>query len=54
MPIATGLYVAGAIWYMDRSRILSALLAGAISSLVVHYLFIRLLGLSFPLGPLAR
>ena len=52
MPISTGLYVAGAIWYMDRSRILTALLTGAGSAVVVYYLFIRLLGLSFPLGPL--
>jgi putative tricarboxylic transport membrane protein len=53
MPITTALYVAGAIWYMDRKRILTALLAGAGSAVVVYYLFIRLLGLSFPLGPLA-
>jgi putative tricarboxylic transport membrane protein len=52
MPITTGLYVAGAIWYMDRKRILTALLTGAGSAVVVYYLFIRLLGLSFPLGPL--
>ena len=54
MPITTGLYVAGAIWYMDRKRILGALLTGAGSAVVVYYLFIRLLGLTFPLGPLAR
>ena len=54
MPIATGLYVAGAIWYMDRTRVLAALITGAGSAAVVYYLFIRLLGLSFPLGPLAR
>jgi hypothetical protein len=53
MPISTGLYVAAAIWYMDRKRILTALLTGAGSAVVVHYLFIRILGLSFPLGPLA-
>lgn len=52
MPIATGLYVAGAIGYLDRKRILAALLTGACSAVVVYYLFIRLLGLSFPLGPL--
>jgi putative tricarboxylic transport membrane protein len=52
MPITTGLYVAGAIWYMDRKRILTALLTGAGAAVVVYYLFIRLLGLSFPLGPL--
>jgi hypothetical protein len=54
MPITTGLYVAGAIWYMDRTRVLAAPLTGAGSAVVVYYLFIRLLGLSFPLGPLAR
>lgn len=54
MPIATALYVAVAIWYMDRKRILAALLTGAGSALVVYSLFIKLLGLTFPLGPLAR
>jgi hypothetical protein len=54
MPITTGLYVAGAIWYMDRRRILTALITGAGAAVVVYSLFIRLLGLSFPLGPLAR
>jgi hypothetical protein len=54
MPIATGLYVTGAIWYMDRSRILGGLLAGAGSALVVYYVFIRLLELTFPLGPLGQ
>lgn len=54
MPVATALYVAAAIWYLDRSRLLAALLTGAASGVVVYYLFIRLLGLSFPLGPLER
>jgi putative tricarboxylic transport membrane protein len=54
MPITTGLYVAGAIWYMDRKRILTALITGAGSALVVYYLFIQLLGLTFPLGPLGQ
>lgn len=52
MPIATALYVAAAIWYMDRSRVLAALLTGAGSAVIVYFLFIRLLGLNFPLGPL--
>jgi len=52
MPITTALYVAGAIWYMDRKRILAALLTGAGSAVAVYYLFINLLGLNFPLGPL--
>ena len=54
MPITTGLYVAGAIWYMDRKRILAALLTGAGSAVAVYYLFIRLLELTFPLGPLGQ
>lgn len=54
MPIATALYVAAAIWYMDRSRIVAALLTGAVSAVTVYYLFIRLLGLTFPIGPLGR
>jgi putative tricarboxylic transport membrane protein len=54
MPITTGLYVAGAIWYMDRKRILAALLTGAGSAVAVYYLFIKLLGLTFPLGPLGQ
>jgi len=54
MPIATGMYVAGAVWYLDRERILGALLAGAASGVVVYYVFIRLLELTFPLGPLGR
>ena len=54
MPIATGLYVGGAIWYMDRKRILAALLTGAGAAAVVYYLFIKLLGLTFPLGPLGQ
>ena len=54
MPITTGLYVAGAIWYMDRKRILAALITGAGSALVVYYLFSRFLELTFPLGPLGQ
>ena len=54
MPITTGLYVAGAIWYMDRKRVVAALLAGAGSAVVVYYVFIRLLELTFPLGPLGQ
>jgi hypothetical protein len=54
MPIATALYVTVSVWYIDRKRILAALLTGAGSGLVVYYLFIRLLGLSFPMGLLER
>jgi hypothetical protein len=54
MPIVTALYVAAAIWYIDRKRIVAALLTGAGSGVVVYYLFIRLLELQFPLGLLQR
>ena len=54
MPIATALYVASSIWYIDRKRIIPAVLTGAGSAVVVYYLFIKLLGLSFPMGPLER
>lgn len=54
MPVASGLYVASAIWYMDRKRVLAAVLTGTASAVVVYLLFIRLLGLPFPLGPLER
>jgi putative tricarboxylic transport membrane protein len=54
MPITTALYVAAAIWYMDRRRILTALLTGSVSAVAVYYLFIKLLGLNFPLGPLGQ
>jgi hypothetical protein len=50
MPIVTALYVAAAIWYIDRKRIVAALLTGVGSGVVVYYLFIRLLELQFPLG----
>jgi putative tricarboxylic transport membrane protein len=54
MPVAAGLYVATSILYMDRKRVLAAVLIGAVSAAVLYFLFIRLLGLPFPLGPLEQ
>ncbi len=54
MPISTALYVTVSVWYIDRKRIVAALLTGAGSGVVVYFLFIRLLGLSFPMGLLER
>ncbi len=54
MPIAAALYVASSIWYIDRKRIVTALVTGGVSAAVVYYLFFRLLELPFPLGPLER
>ena len=50
MPIATFLYVAATIWYLDRKRIVGALVTGACSSLVVYFLFMKLLELPLPMG----
>ena len=50
MPIATFLYVAATIWYLDRKRIVGALVTGVCSSLVVYFLFMKLLELPLPMG----
>jgi putative tricarboxylic transport membrane protein len=54
MPIATLLYVSFSVWYLwiGRHPIIYALITGLASGALVYFLFIRLLGLSFPLGPL--
>jgi putative tricarboxylic transport membrane protein len=50
LPLATFLYLAIATWYLNRSRWLMALTIGAITGAASYYLFIRVLGLSFPAG----
>ena len=50
LPLATGLYLAGAIWYLKPSKWGMALLIGLITGGISYVLFIRLLGLSFPAG----
>jgi putative tricarboxylic transport membrane protein len=52
LPLSAGLYVSFAIWYLRRSRLLTALLTGGITGILSYYLFIRLLELSFPIGVL--
>jgi putative tricarboxylic transport membrane protein len=56
MPVSTALYLAFQVWYLSRGRyrVLSALLTGVISGVVVYYLFIQFLELSFPVGILQR
>jgi putative tricarboxylic transport membrane protein len=54
MPVVTFLYVAGTVWYLDRKRIVGALVAGACSSLVVYFLFMKVLELTLPMGLLDR
>jgi putative tricarboxylic transport membrane protein len=52
LPLATFFYLAFSIWYLKRSKWLIAIVIGLITALISHYLFIRLLGLSFPAGSL--
>jgi len=56
MPISTALYIAFSVWYLRRGRhrVLVAVITGVISGVVVLYLFIHFLELSFPVGPLQR
>jgi len=50
LPLATCLYLAFSIWYLKPSKWLMALTIGLITGIVSYYLFIQLLGLSFPAG----
>jgi putative tricarboxylic transport membrane protein len=50
MPLATFVYLAFSIWYLNRSKWLMAIVISLITAIISHYLFIRLLGLSFPEG----
>ena len=48
--VATTLFIFGLIWYLRRGGPLSALVIGIVSGLTLHYIFIRYLELSLPLG----
>jgi putative tricarboxylic transport membrane protein len=50
LPLATFLYLTIATWYLKKSRWLMALTIGLITGAISYYLFIRVLGLSFPAG----
>jgi hypothetical protein len=50
LPLATFFYLVFSIWYLKRSKWLMAIVISLITALISHYLFIRLLGLSFPAG----
>jgi hypothetical protein len=50
LPLATFFYITFSIWYLNRAKWLTALLTGLICGISSYYLFIRLLGLSFPEG----
>lgn len=50
LPLASFLYIAFSIWYLKRSKWLLAIAISLITAAISYYLFIRLLGLSFPAG----
>lgn len=50
LPLTSGLFTAGLVWYLD-GRWPRALIIGLVTGLVVYYVFIDLLELSFPVGP---
>lgn len=52
LPLSSAIYVAFTIWYLRRSRLLSALIIGALTGIISYLLFIRVLELPFPLGTL--
>ncbi len=50
LPLATFLYLTLSTWYLHRSKWVAAVMIGLITGVVSYYLFIRVLGLSFPAG----
>ena len=50
LPLSTFLYVTFTIWYLKRSKWVTAIVIGLIFGVVSYYVFIRLLTLSFPEG----
>ena len=50
LPLSTFLYVTFSIWYLKRSKWLTAIVIGLIFGVASYYVFIRLLTLSFPEG----
>jgi putative tricarboxylic transport membrane protein len=52
LPWSTFLYVSFSTWYLGRYRIWKAVLMGVLSGAASYLLFIYLLELSFPVGPL--
>ncbi len=50
LPLATFIYLTFSIWYLKRSEWLLAIVIALITAVISYTLFIRLLGLSFPIG----
>jgi putative tricarboxylic transport membrane protein len=53
-PIGAGLLVTFLTWYLGRYKVVYPVLLGLATSATIYVVFIRLLELSFPVGPLGR
>jgi putative tricarboxylic transport membrane protein len=49
-PIVTAAYVAAHSWYLGRYRPWVSILGGAATGVIVYYVFMQFLDLTFPLG----
>jgi putative tricarboxylic transport membrane protein len=49
-PISSGIYIAFSIWYLKRSAVWTALIAGLIIGALSYYVFNQVLELSLPIG----
>jgi putative tricarboxylic transport membrane protein len=49
-PIVTAVFVAAHSWYLGRYRAWVTILGGLVTGIVVYYVFMQLLELTFPLG----
>jgi putative tricarboxylic transport membrane protein len=54
MPLGSSLLVSFLVWYLGDYRPISAGLLGLATGGMIYVVFIRLLQLSFPIGPLGR
>jgi hypothetical protein len=52
LPLSTFLYVTFTVWYLGKYRLWYPLLIGFLSGAISYLVFIYLLELSFPVGPL--
>jgi hypothetical protein len=50
LPLSMFLYVTLSTWYLKPSKWITAIVIGLIFGILSYYVFIRLLGLSFPEG----
>jgi len=51
-PLATAAFVAALCWYLGAYRPWLTILGGLVTGVLVYYVFMEFLGLTFPLGPI--